>query len=247
VQMIDLDPNDGIAPSLEFTSTLGNSVLMAGALQQFPYSYDQQTHQGLSPWEPASISTTVGVAHVAATIAGSGTVSSTTFSTSGSSGDFQSPNYFDYVTYSGSASAPGLNFFNTFTLSANTALIITGVASITATGTGGLAPNVQYGYNDYARAGVTLAINGPNVGGGSQSASAFLNYSAEADFGSPFDHSDSRTLAVSFVNASASSLSGNLKVQTDIFGWTYATVVPEPASAALLLAGLAGLAARRRR
>lgn len=250
MQLIDLDLSDGVAPSITFASpSYGSSGVMASALQQYPYDIEERSHYNTGPWDVASVSVTVGVAQVSASITGAGTATSTTFNATGTSGDFMSPDYYDYVTYSAWSSAPALFHFNSFTLSANTALLITAEATIAVSGTGGVAPNPNYDYNDYARATTTLKISGGAPGGGQQISSSFLSYGAQAAYGAPFDSTATRTLGVSFINVANGTLDGTLIVQADVFGWTYATAVPEPASAALMFAGLAGVgfAVQRRR
>jgi hypothetical protein len=185
------------------------------------------------------VTATAGVAQASASIDGTGTADGTRLSASGSAGNFSSLYGFESARYAGSAEAPLTG--GVFTLSANTFAILSGVATVMASGT---ATTVL---EEYAAATVHIELSGlGGGGGGAQSAQDTL---AAGGYGSaqPFSFGSSRLLAVSFLNETAADLSGNLNISASVSGYVYATPVPEPRSSALLLAGLAALGWRARR
>lgn len=239
VQLFDLDPDDGITPSLQFSNMGSNTSLYAMAMTPSPYAYDMQIDFGATPWQPGSLTAQAGVAHATAAIEGTGSAAGTRLWAAGTAGNFDSLYSFEAARYNGSADAPLSN--SAFTLSANTVAVLSGLATVAAWGT---ATSVL---EEYAAATVHIELAGMG-GGGSGSQSAFDTL-ATGGYGSarPFSFGNSRLLSVSFLNQTAGDLQGTLSLTANVTGYVYATTVPEPRSWALLLAGLAAVGWRARR
>jgi hypothetical protein len=239
LQLFDLDPSDGITPSLQFTNMGSNTSLYTLATTPTPYAYDMQIEIGTTPWQPGSIAALAGVAQASAAIEGSGSAADTRLWAAGGAGNFDSPYSFESARYSGSADAPLMG--GVFTLSANTFAVLSGVAAVAASGT---ATTVL---EEYAAATVHIELAG--LGGGGSGAQSAQDTLATGGYGSaqPFSFSSSRLLSVSFLNLTTDDLSGTLSLTANVSGYVYATPVPEPRSWALLLVGLTAVGWRARR
>lgn len=234
VQLFDLDPDDGIVPTLQFSNMGTNTSLYTLAMTPTPFVYDMQIDAGSVPWQPGAVAARAGVAQASAAIEGTATAAGTRLSASGAAGNFDSLYGFDVARYSASADAPLPG--GVFTLSANSFAILSGVATVMAAGT---ATTVL---EEYAAATVHIEIAGMGGGGsGNQSAQDTL---ATGGYGSarPFSFEGNRLLSVSFLNQTSGDLSGSLNLTANVSGYVYATAVPEPRSMVLLLAGLAAVA-----
>lgn len=239
VQRFDLDPGDGITPSLQFTNMGSNTSLYTLTMTPTPYVHDRQTDFGATPWQPGAVAAMAGVAQASAAIEGSATAAGTRLCASGAAGNFDSLYGFEAARYAGSADAPPIG--GAFTLPANSFAILSGVATVMATGTATAV------LEEYAAAPVHRALAGLGRGGsGAQTAQDTL---ATGGYGAvrPFSVGSSRLLSVGFLNQTAGDLWGSLNLSASVSGYVYATPVPEPRSGALLLAGLAAVAWRGRR
>jgi hypothetical protein len=246
-QLFDLAPMDGIAPLISFIGIPSESAVQASASQSYPNTWQNGGGTGLTPWQPISTAAAAGAAWSTASIAGNGTANGTTLSAFGSAADFTAPDAWASANYSATAKVP-TSFWSSFTLSANTLLLISGQAWVTAAAT----PPTSF-FGNQASATVTLQLSGTGPGGqGSQSSSDGLGVSAFG-WGWPQSQSASGSLAASFVNATNGNLNGSMTLSATVSGNTYATLpttpIPEPTTWAMLLAGLGavGFVARRRR
>lgn len=247
LQLFDLDPLDGVAPSITFNiSPYGyDTYVAASAYQSNPYAYDWQGGYFPGPWALNAVNAAAGVSQAAASIGGAGMANGATLSASGSSGDFTA-NTGDSATYTAEANVHPNRWYGTsFTLTAKTLVLVSGNASVAADA----APLGPSGYWDYAYAHVWLNVWGPGASGsGSQSAYDDITVGGYA-YGVPFSLSDARSLGASFVNLTSSDMDGYFEVGASVTGITYANVVPEPETYALMLAGLltVGIITHRRR
>lgn len=265
ITLFDLNPNDGVAPSITFNNPYGyGSYVYAYANDYFNGQVSSEGIYGSGPWVPVSVATS-GVAHAWANASVSGTgdaVSSTFFASGTALGtndiDPSAPKYSQFQ-----AGAYGDGYAQSFTLSANTAVVVSAQSLLGAGVTHVWDPASSYGW-EQASATASLSFSGPGPGGGGgQSSSDTASVSAGSTYydtsppcGSmtdgycwgPMSASDSRLLSASFVNFTSASMDGYLQSYAGASGYSYAPAVPEPASVALLLAGLGaiGFVVRRR-
>jgi hypothetical protein len=251
ITLTDLNPNDGIAPSLSFTAAghafvLGETLGWGDVQDDTLYAYTAQQQQGVlsgathTDWSSATSSVTM-----ANTVAGFSALSAQGVAKSGLDG------YGAYRSHATGADP----FENGFTLSANTMITFSTSASLQTSTSMGY--NLSADQREYANAHVALYLTG-NVGGVDQSDTQ------ERDMVSTFDVRDdgstigvhnswSGQLSVSFSNTSAVDASGTMRGFVSTEGnsaiWDGVTPVPEPETYAMLLGGLGliGALGRRRR
>ena len=245
VQLFDLNPLDGIAPSVTFASSGYDNYSYAYAYQTNPSGSDYQSNYGTTPWADTASSATTSLAWANASLSGAAANGhGATLTAAGAAADFTSPNYYDSASYNANVAAPYYYYYNSFTLSANTALVISAAATVTAAANG---HNLYYA--DYAQANASFNLWGAGPSGsGSQS-----SYDSASVYGysylgqGPWAATDSRTLGASFLNLTSGDMTGNLQVNVGAYGTTYASPVPVPAAVWLMGSGLLGLAGIARR
>jgi hypothetical protein len=210
VQLFDLDPDDGISPSLQFSNMGTNTSLYTLAMTPAPYVADMQIDFGVTPWQPGAAAAMAGVAQASASIDGTGTAAGTRLSAAGAAGNFDSPYGFEAARYTGSVDAPLAG--SVFTLSANTFAILSGQATVMAAGT---ATTVL---EEYAAATVHIELSG--IGGGGSGAQSAQDTLATGGYGAaqPFSFGSSRLLSVSFLNQTAGDLTGSLSLSASASG-----------------------------
>lgn len=263
ITLFDLDPLDGIAPSLTFGNPYGyGSYADAYAYDSDPYGYDLQYVWGTTEFEPLSTSAATVMASATAVVSGSGDAAGTMLTVTGSAAGTMNtqPFSYQYSQYSATAYAPSYYYYSSFSLSANTLLLVSATASVSGSVTSAFDPANGYQYES-AYANTTLYLSGPGAsgsGGGSQSSSDGLSlsignatvYDAACVYGycyGPNSGADSRTLSVSFVNASGADLAGYFQAYANVSGTSYVQAVPEPETYAMMLAGLLSLGFLTRR
>lgn len=233
LELIDLDLGDGITPSITFVG--GNGFFNASASQSGMLNFEQKF--GASAFALEIANAALGGVQAASFIGGTGTAEGSSFGASGSASDFVGLAA-ESARFVANVSTPDGGFgIGFFVLTPQTQLIVSASATITAQGTGASGNPSPSG----DRASAVAAISIPTAG------SDTLEYLNFSDGSTGFNYSESRTLTVSVSNLTASDLQVNYGITAQVDGSTFASAVPEPASAATLLAGLAGLALLKRR
>lgn len=248
ITLIDLDPNDGITPSIVFApDTGGNSGgVVAGELRS--WTADDESFRefrsqgfGLASSVSAGRQTTMASAH--------GSISGLTgagFSALGAQGQAGSG-----PEARGSYDVTVQSAWAGFTLSANTAVQFS--ASGWAQGTTSTGGDPDTGWDEAGGALVGLSAAGFDSGGtlvwDDDQHIATASHTLD-DAGNV--HGDAQSwsglLSVSFSNASNASADGIFTGEARAFGHSAVSAVPEPASGLMLLGGLGlvGALARRR-
>lgn len=236
ITLYDLDPLDGIAPSVIFSDVNGSSTQVAQTTRT-PFSQTQNSGFSGSDFGTVSSSVSGSVAQAAAAISGDAFAGTGLATASGSSGAG------DAVSTIALANIADTGAVSSFTLSANTVLSISAAASLSASAT-----------ND-SFSGITVALQlAGTVDGIFETDSANFATDAGLTDGYPADSVAGGDFDVSFANATASPVTGffvgYIYVVTESFDAAAPPPpMPEPSTLALMGVGLAaiGLARRRRR
>lgn len=263
VTLFDLNPGDGISPTLTWTDPYG---YYAGSYTT-AYTYDSNGY-GLtgyaSNWAALGSgngsSATLPQATATATVASSAQTLTPSGILSASGNAYATPTS-GTTTYVANAYEPYYNY-TSFMLSANTLAVFSATAVTHATTTVGY--DWTAGQSESASASASLNVNGQGASGnGSQSSYdttsssasyVYDGYTFDPVSGSyqynylPMSTTSTATLAGSFVNTSMGDLTGHMYLAVQASGSTNVVAVPEPESFAMLLAGLGiiGAIARRR-
>lgn len=237
IQLFDLDPADGIAPGVSFTTTVGTTA--SSVVSYAPNFFQYQMNNGVGAFGPveANAAPPNGAVGASASISGSpfaagglslvtSAFANATGNTLGSSGAFLMDGPYP----------------ESFLLTPETRMVIS--AAATATATADQWPM----YYEQATGNLLLELAGA-TSDGPQSSTAQLLATAGYSYGPSSFDSASGELSVSFVNATASSSSGTFVGQAMSYAYTLAPAVPEPANGTLLLMALGafGLCSMRRR
>lgn len=193
------------------------------------------------PFEPQTVGDDSFQAAGLAIVSGNGTVPGTVFTAHayGNSGDVMS---WFMAGVNGSYTGYGA----WFSLSPHTELVISGTGKLRVLANGGNEAGVSDS-NAYAHAWISFTGPAAYGGGGSQSDTAFVSLAGNSYYGSlPFDQALEQPLQISFVNGTDTPMQA--RFEFSVYAAGMANPVPEPASWALMLGGLAlvGAALRRR-
>lgn len=256
ITLIDTDLGDGIEASITFddpynygygTYVSSSANVNANGLYESDSDSDYGTFQNTFL---SSNSASAAVTHASSQV--STTESSIVMTASADLvGDNLSVFGYEYASAS-SVAYPFVYWYGgTFTLSANTLMVVRGNYNL-AVGVDGVV-NTTTVYYDQASANYSISgsLSETNVTSQSFSASRSLNASNYTGYGWPASDSVSGILYGALYNGSGTSLSGNLYMSASVSANDYSvTPVPEAQTTALALGGLGVvslLAARRRK
>jgi hypothetical protein len=186
--LVDLDPLDGIAPSLTFNAYGYYDNYGYAAASEFDgtiYTYDSQSFGDLqvNPWQPGSVLASTGLASASASLTGPGSLGGSSMATAGQSmapggtscvvsGPYQTCSV-PSASFQGQVIAPYYYSSTSFTVSANTLVLIQATGAVASTAMeGGLAnafdgdgnPYTNY-YGNNASASLSLNMSGPAASG----------------------------------------------------------------------------------
>lgn len=248
ITLIDLDPDDGIAPSLLFApDTGGNSGgTVSGELRSFTpneESFREFRSQGLGLASPVSAGRDLAMASGSGSITGLAGPGFSALAAQGQAGSGTASR----GTYDVTAQSAWVGF----TLSANTAVRFS--ANGWAQGTTSTGGDPSTGWDEAGGALVALGAAGFDSTGtlvwDEDQQVATARYTLD-DAGNVQGDAQSWSglLSVSFSNTTGASADGIFTAEASAFGHSAVSPVPEPSSGLMLLGGLGlvGMMARRR-
>lgn len=253
ITLIDTDLSDGIEATLTFNDPYGygygtyvssSASVYANGLSESDSDSDYGTFQNTFL---SSNSASAAVTHASSQVT---TTESSVVMTASADlvGDNLSVFGYEYASASSSAYPFVYWWGGTFTLSANTLMVVQGNYNL-AVGVDGVV-NAATVYYDQASANYSISGSLTETNTTSQSFSSSRSLNASQGYGWPVTDSASGVLYGSLYNGSGASLSGNLYMSASVSAYDYSvTPVPEAQTTALAIGGLGvvGLLASRRR
>lgn len=270
-QLIDLNISDGIAPSISFAfpQRFANAQVQASwSLPDEGQFASGQFSTATNPWSPRMTEANTMHSSSSAVISGDSTFAGAVLSTGGQASppSATTPLGPDSFWSAGSSFTTWLNApqsgVTNFELSPFSLVIFTATVDVRAVASGGLALSQGGSFfqtqPNRAFASAGLRVSGPSSGGGSgiqtstdaRSLSAITQFNSQTGTWTAANRLDSGTVAVSFLNLTASAVQASFGFDLNTSGNVYGTQVtmaqpiPEPGTWALLAAGLLFVARR---
>lgn len=250
IELVDLNPGDGISPSISFA---GVATGASRAFNSDPFQHPDDEVFAAGPFVAFSVSTSTLHSASGASVTGGApatlTGASTLIGTIMAGGYANGTSAFLGLDESGYSASGGVNYHlsTQFTVSANTLVLFSAAGTVAASVTTSYVDS-PYNY-EYATAFADIRVEGPGAsGGGLQSSFDELGLFFD-NLSGPNADTSSRSLAASFTNLTGSSMDGKFHAAVSANGVSYAAAVPEPSAYWLAAAGVAvlGMAARRRK
>lgn len=248
ITLVDLDPNDGITPSIVFAPDAGGNTggIVSGELRSWTAndeSFREFRSQGVGAASSVAAGRDLAMASASGSITGLAGAGFSALAAQGQAGSGAAAR--------GTYDVTALSAWAGFTLSANTAVQFS--ASGWAQGTTSTGGDPSTGWDEAGGGLVALSVSGPDAGGNivwdDDEHIATASYTLD---GAGNVHGDAQSwsglLSVSFSNATGASAAGFFGAEARAFGHSAVSAVPEPATGMMLLAGLGlvGAIARRR-
>lgn len=243
ITLVDLSPDDGIAPSiLFFSATEYGDYVEATARDYAASAQSSQGAYGNNQFSLIGANASTFRSQAQAGVQAGMPAGSFTLLASGAAQATAGQGDGDKTEFHAYAAAPYLTTvrFGNFALSANSMVIVTSTVEVMAATTGGSEPGAGLGESAYALA--TMRLSSLDT---VQFHQDMRYVAASSSFMDGVYVGESRhemtQISMVFSNITAQDMYGELLVNVNVGGGTYANAVPEPSSALLFLLGLFGL------
>lgn len=251
IQLYDLNPFDGISPSIIWSS-LGpgfGSAASVTAIDSAASNFQLNESYGTLAFSSTGVTASTALSGAQANVVGGPSGDSPVGATLSAQGYAYGANIAgENATYSAESIAPSQLFYTDyFTLSANTAMVVKANASVGASTTVG---KDNFGEESaYGLAWLSVWGN-TSTSGGTGSQNTYAELTAVAGYTVTMNeffeqifhgesHSSTGELSGNFLNLTGTSMSGFMRTGVSAFGSSAVAAVPEPEAYAMYLAGLA--------